>query len=396
MQEALDFLTITDQTTIKRLTTALFSHHLLIVGQTGSGKTTTTLSLLGQLQQLNQTAIILDPTGEYTKLPNAITYRLGDNCYLEAGKLTVDQLLTTLQVQVDPALRTKLRQAVTDLQIQHNIQDAPGPYRRLNRSLAAYQAAENQLGAWASDFPVRDLFAQLIEEFVVPYPDDRADYARLGQQYDRVAINQHWPLLTAIHDQLGSPTFRALFDTDHHAGTMKSELNFILKLFLHHRSSHRTLVIDLSLLKNYEASQRLIISLLLKEILRLRLHDNAGFPVNVIIDEAHRYLPQDERDLADNGIFQLVREGRKLDLKMILTTQSPLDLPARLRSQFSDLLVHRLLDRAEVTSLPNAGLTIQDTGGLPVGQAALSVFGAAPAMVKVNLPAWWKAGDHRG
>lgn len=396
MQEALDFLTITNQTTIKRLTTALFSHHLLIVGQTGSGKTTTTLSLLGQLQQLNQTAIILDPTGEYTKLPNAITYRLGDNCYLEAGKLTVDQLLTTLQVQVDPALHIKLRQAVTDLQIQHNIQDTPGPYRRLNRSLDAYQAAENQLGAWASDFPVRDLFAQLIEEFVVPYPDDRADYERLGQQYDRGAINQNWPLLTAIHDQLASPTFRALFDTDHHAGTMKSELNFILKMFLHHRSSHRTLVIDLSLLKNYEESQRLIISLLLKEILRLRLHDNAGFPVNVIIDEAHRYLPQDERDLADNGIFQLVREGRKLDLKMILTTQSPLDLPARLRSQFSDLLVHRLLDRAEVTSLPSTGLTLQDTGGLPVGQAALCVFGAAPAMVKVNLPVWWKAGDHRG
>lgn len=395
MQEALDFLTITDQTTIKRLTTALFGHHLLIVGQTGSGKTTTTLSLLGQLQQLNQTAIILDPTGEYTKLPNAITYRLGDNCYLEAGKLTVDQLLTTLQLHVDSALRTKLRQAVTDLQIQHNIQAAPGPYRRLNRSLTAYQDAENQLGAWASDFPIQDLFAQLIEEFVVPYPDDRADYEQLGQQYDRVAINRNWPLLTAIHDQLASPTFRALFDTDHHAGTMKSELNFILKMFLHHRSSHRTLVVDLSLLKNYEESQRLIISLLLKEILRLRLNDNAGFPVNVIIDEAHRYLPKDERDLADNGIFQLVREGRKLDLKMILTTQSPLDLPARLRSQFSDLLVHRLLDEAEITSLPCAGLTLQDIGGLPVGHAALCVFGAAPAMVKVNLPEWWKTGDHR-
>ena len=395
MQEALDFLTITDREAVDRLTATLFSHHLLIVGQTGSGKTTTTLSLLGQLQQLNQTAIILDPTGEYTKLPNAITYRLGDNCYLEAGKLTVDQLLTTLQLQVDPGLQAKLRQAVTDLQIQHNIQDAPGIYRRLGRSLADYQADENQLGAWASDFSVRDLFAQLIEEFVAPFADDRADYTCLGQQYDRVTINHYWPLLTAIHDQLASPNFRALFDIDHHARTMKSELNFILKMFRHHRSSHRTLVVDLSLLKDYEESQRLIISLLLKEILRLRLHDNAGFPVNVIIDEAHRYLPKDERDLADNGIFQLVREGRKLDLKMILTTQSPLDLPARLRSQFSDLLVHRLLDQAEIASLPSAGLTLQDAGALPVGQAALCVFGEAPTLVKVNLPEWRKAGGHR-
>ena len=395
MQEALDFLTITDRRIIDRLTTDLFNHHLLIVGQTGSGKTTTTLSLLGQLQQLSQTAIILDPTGEYTKLPNAITYRLGDNCYFEAGKLTVDQLLTTLQLQFDPALQTKLRQAVTDLQIQHNIQGEPGPYRRLGRTLADYQDAENQLGGWASDFPAQELFAQLIEEFVVPYPDNRADYTRLGQQYDRVGINHNWPLLTALHDQLASPTFRALFDTDHHTGTMKSELNFILKMFLHHRSSHRTLVIDLSLLKDYEESQRLIISLLLKEILRLRLHDNAGFPVNVIIDEAHRYLPKDERNLADNGIFQLVREGRKLNLKLVLTTQSPLDLPARLRSQFSNLLVHRLLDQAEVTSLPRAGLNLQDTNTLPVGQADLCMFGEAPVLVKVNLPVWWKAGDYR-
>ncbi|MGY0220992.1 hypothetical protein ACW18Z_04775 [Limosilactobacillus fermentum] len=38
--------------------------------------------------------------------------------------------------------------------------------------------------------------------------------------------------------------------------------------------------------------------------------------------------------LARNGIFQVLREGRKLGLSMIMTTQSPLDLPAELRSQF--------------------------------------------------------------
>ena len=107
MQGALHFSTITDQSAIDRLTNAMFSCHLLIVGQTGSGKTTSTLSLLSQLQQLDQTAIILDPTGEYAKLPNAITYRLGDNCYLEAGWLTFDQLLAALQLQVSSLVRTK-------------------------------------------------------------------------------------------------------------------------------------------------------------------------------------------------------------------------------------------------------------------------------------------------
>ena len=75
---------------------------------------------------------------------------------------------------------------------------------------------------------------------------------------------------------------------------------------------------------------------------------------------------------------------------MILTTQSPLDLPARLRSQFGDLLVHRLLDQEEVVSLPGTGLTQQETAQLPVGQAELCILGEAPALVKVNLPAWWR------
>lgn len=63
----------------------LVAHHLLVVGQTGSGKTTSTLSLLDQLQRTNYTTIILDPTGEYSKLPNSVTYKLGENAYLEAG-----------------------------------------------------------------------------------------------------------------------------------------------------------------------------------------------------------------------------------------------------------------------------------------------------------------------
>ncbi len=46
----------------------LVRHHLLIVGQTGSGKTTTTLALLNDLQKTAASAIILDPTGEYSTL----------------------------------------------------------------------------------------------------------------------------------------------------------------------------------------------------------------------------------------------------------------------------------------------------------------------------------------
>lgn len=389
MQSAIQFPTSLTFGQQIQLTKQLFGHHLLIVGQTGSGKTTTTLALLSQLQQQNETAIILDPTGEYTQLPNTVTYRFGDNAYFEAGKLSAAHLLRTLQLPVVSTLLQKLRQAITDLRLQQNVIKRPGIYQRLNRPIHDHQQSLRQLGSWASDYHLPDLFDQLIAEFVVPRLDEEADYHLLGQQYDRVAINRQWPQLTMLQERLASPVFLTLFDTDSHPGTMKSELNFVLKMFLHHASQHRTLVIDLSLLKNYEDSQRLLISLLLKQILKYRLQSNAGFPVNVVLDEAHRYLPKDGHDLADNGIFQLLREGRKLDLKMILTTQSPLDLPARLRSQFGDLIVHRLLDENEVHSLPG-NWRLPGVAGLATGEINLCFFGHQAVKGYVNLPTWWR------
>lgn len=388
MYHALDFNNSISRQVQKEFTTSLLHHHLLIVGQTGSGKTTTTLALLSYMQQLNQTTIVLDPTGEYSKLPNTITYRLGDNSYLEAGKLNAQQLL--MAVQAPAQITAKLRQAISDLQIQHNVLQRSGVYKRLNRPVAQHRQLLHQLDRWASDYPVQNLFSQLIEEYVVPFENDKADYTKLGQQYDRPHINQSWDALTSFQDQLASPAFQQLFDTRHHPGEMKTELNFVLTMFLSHPSVHRTLVVDLSILKDYESSQRLVISLLLKAILKEQLKKGHPFPVNIVIDEAHRYLPRDSHNLADNGIFQVLREGRKARLRMILTTQSPLDLPARLRSQFSGLLIHRLTSQAELASI-SGQLTLAETQTLPVGQAFLQLIAHKPELVRINLPSWWKA-----
>lgn len=83
---------MTDLRTGRPVHRPLTDQHLLVVGQTGSGKTTTALALLDQLQQTDQTAIVFDPTGEYARLPHAVTYRLGDNAYLEAGRLDLGEL----------------------------------------------------------------------------------------------------------------------------------------------------------------------------------------------------------------------------------------------------------------------------------------------------------------
>ncbi|MCW4388175.1 ATP-binding protein [Limosilactobacillus oris] len=367
----------------------LIARHLLVVGQTGSGKTTTTLALLNELQQTDQTAIILDPTGEYAQLPNAVTYRLGANAYLEAGRLDAGELQEVLGLALPPRLDHQLSRAINALRIQRNLLQQAGPLKKINRPLAQYQALLNQLSPWARDYDIALLPQQLVEEAVIPFADDRADYSLCGQVYDREQINRDWGLLTELRNRLAGSAFRELFDTQSHPGVAKTELGFVLKMFLRHRSSHRTLVIDLSLLRRYERQQGALISYLLKQVLtdRLDQRDQSQRAVKIVIDEAHRYLPTTEQELSRNGIFQLLREGRKVNLQLILTTQSPLDLPDRLRSQFAQAVVHRLSSQGELAALPVA-TELTTTGTLAVGEALLLAVGEPSQVVRVQKPDW--------
>lgn len=364
--------------------TDLTSNHLLITGQTGSGKTTTTLALLSQLQQSNATTIVLDPTGEYVKLPNTTIYRLGENAYLDVGQFSSQQLLQL--AGISQQLAPIVNQAMDALRIMQNLHGQAQLFRKINYPIRDYQRDLSQLQSWANSYPVQLLARQLVEEMVVPYSDQRANYQLLGQQYDYQQINRNWSTITQLRERLISAEFQALFGTRLKKGQSLTELNFVLQMFLNEHSSHKTLVIDLSLLKRYEDCQRIVISLLLKQLLNYRLQNPSKIPVKIVIDEAHRYLPSDER-LTMNGIFQVAREGRKCGLGLMLTTQSPLDLPTRLRSQFGNLIVHHLADDHEAEALAMRGI---NTAQLGVGEAYVKQGLQQPVAVKVALPNWWK------
>ena len=366
----------------------LTNRHLLIIGQTDSGKTTSTLTLLDQLQSSGQANIVLDPTGEYAQLPNAIVYRLGENTYLEPGEFSAAQLIEALGLHFDERLSTAAASAVNDLRIQNNLRNQSGCYQRISQPIAAHQQELEKLGRWSKSYAVQLLPDQLIEELVIPYDDQRADYQLLGQTYDRQLIAAAWPKIIQLRELLASLAVRELFDTIHQPQQVKTELNFVLQMFLNQRSAHKTLVIDLSALKTLAIGQRAVISLLMKRILEHRLQHNVAFSVNIIIDEAHRYLPADETKLAENGIFQVLREGRKVGLNMILTTQSPLDLPAKLRSQFPNLLVHHLASPEEISSLNLDAQLVATVSGLGIGQAVACQLNQPPRVIDVPLPGW--------
>lgn len=361
----------------------LCSQHLLITGQTGSGKTTTTLTLLSQLQQQQSCAIVFDPTGEYGKLPNAVVYQLGTNAYLDVGQLTTHELLQILRLP--SKIAPVIRRASDALRIMKNLRGQERVYHQLGVSVKAYQDELNQLGRWSRSYPVQLLPEQWIEEMVVPLGGNNANYQLLGQQYDQQLIHYWWMTINAVRETMATPDFQHLFGLAH-SGQPQVELNFVLQMFLNQQATHKTLVIDLSKIRHDLRWQQIVLSVLFGQILNYRLHHSNKFPVHLVVDEAHRYLPDNDQ-LANNGIFRMAREGRKCHLSLILTTQSPLDLPVRLRSQFNHLLVHHLVDQAEMSSLNLANLPTNELG---IGEAFVKCGLQDPQKIKMMLPQWWQ------
>lgn len=345
--------------------------HVLITGRTGSGKTCTAHSLIAQLQQEDETVIILDPTGEYSKLPNMVVYKLGENTFIDPGKIDPKYLLQILDVKANPVLLHKLRHAIDALMIQENINSEQNkPYKKICVPIELYGSQLEQLRPWMSRYQFSLLPKQLIEEFIVPRQDNFADYSLLGQVYDRVSINKNWNELITIDQKIRGSLFSKIFGSLNEKGTSKYDIDYVLSLFLKKRSINRSLVLDISYLRKYESSQKQIISILLKLILSKRIDLKTNFRISIFIDEAHRYLPDNDDELTENGFFQILREGRKYGLSLILTTQSPLDISLKLLPQFSHFILHHTNVSEEYKSL-NIPVQSDVIKNLDTGQAII-------------------------
>lgn len=363
----------------------LVDKHMLITGQTGSGKTCTARSLIYQLQKENETVIILDPTGEYTKLPNMVVYTLGENAFIDPGGLGVEQLLKVLDIKTSNLLTNKVEQAIESLKIQENIVGRKEIYLKLGLPIDDHQNKVEKLKSWMNRYPFNLLAKQSIEEFVVPKKDDTADYTLVGQVYDRERINQCWDDFMILDQRIRGQRFLEVFGTKNQTGRSKYDIDYILSLFLEKRSMRRSLVLDLSRLKKYGNSQKYLMSLILKKILTKRMSTGSKFKVSLFIDEAHRYLPQNEFDMSENGFFQLLREGRKYGVSLVLTTQSPLDISPKLLSQISNFIIHRtsILDELEYL---NIEVPFEILNKLDVGQAVIYLYPKFYQKVNIRLP----------
>lgn len=124
------------------------------------------------------------------------------------------------------------------------------------------------------------------------------------------------------------------------------------------------------------------------------LTDRGSFPVNIILEEAHRYVTKDnDIDVIGYNIFdRITKEGRKYGVLMGFITQRPSELSKTALSQCSNFLVFRIFhpDDYEIIDSITSSVTRDDLNNLKTLRRGMALtFGTAfnlPMIVKLEMP----------
>lgn len=71
----------------------------------------------------------------------------------------------------------------------------------------------------------------------------------------------------------------------------------------------------------------------------------------IFLDEAHEFLPKNEKTPATDALVQLLREGRQPGISLVLATQQPGQIHKDVMSQSDIVLAHRLTAQADISAL---------------------------------------------
>jgi uncharacterized protein len=135
-----------------------------------------------------------------------------------------------------------------------------------------------------------------------------------------------------------------------------------------------------------------VISRIIFEKLKNAEHRNT-FPVNIVLEEAHRYISNDSGSVfgSANKIFErIAKEGRKYGMFLLASSQRPSELSRTVLSQCSNFIIHRIQNPEDLSQIrqmtPHISASILSRLPSIPRQHAL-VFGHAvqiPTLFKVN------------
>lgn len=345
----------------------LFGRHCGVFGATGGGKSWTVASLIEKIKQHGGKAIVFDPTGEFCNTDGVDTVFAFDgglagttHVHFPYTEMTEDDLFSLFRPS-GQSQGPKLRDAIKSLKLAQAVAGAVpaglvimnGVVEKVGRARAPYFAAlvanAVTLHSPKCTFDIQNLAEQVKSECVFGTAFNNAN--NFGDT-DRNSLSYCETLSSRISTLTNSRELECLFRKG--GASLVAELETFLAdperdialiSFKEVRFEHNTRELLLNIIGRY----------LLGIAREGRFRDA---PIVVFLDEAHQFLGGtigDEYGSVKLDAFGLIaKEGRKYGLTVVLATQRPRDIPQDVLSQLGTLIVHRLTNEQDRTTVEHA------------------------------------------
>lgn len=306
----------------------LFSKHFAIVGTTGCGKSSALTCILREAlkERPHAHVLVLDMHGEYHRAFGAQAEVIG------AGDLHLPFWLLNFQ---------ELRSVLTSPDDHHDAQveilcDAIiNAKKRYSNAAAGRVRAALDTSTATVDSPTPFRLSDLIS-----YIDEQL--GKLERPYPTLAYRR---LKSRIESLASDPRYVFMFGNPNMEDTM---VEIMARLFRIPNEGRPITVIELSTVP--EEILDVVVLLLSRLTFDLAVWSNGGLPVLLVCEEAHRYVPADDRKgffPTRQALSRIAKEGRKYGISLALLTQRPSELDTTILSQCSTILAMRLATESD-------------------------------------------------
>jgi len=312
-----------------------FQRHAAILGSTGSGKSWTVASLLEKANKLpNSNVIVFDLHGEYKSLSFAKRYTIpspsdkesDNNLYLPYWLLNSNEL-----------------QAMFLSQSEHSAHNQVSAFNAcvLNAKIFMLTEPLNVTINSPVPFDIRLVVEELKIMDTELEPGAKAGTTKKGKFY-----GQFSRLISRIENKINDSRYNFMF-ADGAAHVITS-----MKAIARQLINDNIKIIDFSEVP--EEILPMIISLVARIIYNVQFwtDKNDRYPIVLVCDEAHIYLPKKDRldpsELQTVETFEkIAKEGRKYGVSLLVVSQRPSDISETILSQCNNILALRLTNATD-------------------------------------------------
>jgi DNA helicase HerA-like ATPase len=334
-----------------------FRRHLAIIAQTGSGKTYLAGIIVEELLRKGGTIIVLDPHADYVFLSR----RTNGKKHELADKMTVFR---------NPASTGRYTEAEVGRVEPYEICFSDLDLDEIRVICRISRGSVNIING------LREALARLKSEKAAFQPEDLSKKLLEAESWGAGSLDAK----TADGAKAAAKYMARLIKMQ----VFTSASTGIEKML---RPMHLS-VVDLSGLDD-EASDY-IASKILLDVYEQVAEGDFEYPVFVLVEEAHRFIPVDTATYSKGIIKKIAAEGRKFGVFLVLITQRPSKIHSDALSQCNSQIIMRITnpeDQAAVaSSSERLGQTLlDDLPGLDKGEAVIvGEMTRAPIMAKIK------------